>query len=197
MVGFGEVDAGAFGEHQGLAAGHEVDEGQHVGDDLDDRGRAQGPHVDDLDADRPEDRGEPGGEVGIAAGEHGDLATGREVHAAGNRGLEGPNAAGRRQFGECPDVVPAKGGKLDPGGPPGQRLEDLGEDRPGCSRRGQAGQHRVAVTGERAGTRRPASAECQMPVGPALVPVVNDEIKPGPGEAGGEMAAELAQADKA
>ncbi len=52
LEGLGEIEPAALGQHQCLAIGHEMDEGEHVGDDLDHRRRAQWPHVDDLAAHR-------------------------------------------------------------------------------------------------------------------------------------------------
>ena len=45
MPGLPKIEPAALGQHQRLGRGLQVDEGQHVGDDLDDRGRTKRPHV--------------------------------------------------------------------------------------------------------------------------------------------------------
>ena len=47
-----EIEATALGQHERLPRCHEVDEGEHVGDDLDDAGLAQLAHVEDGAAHR-------------------------------------------------------------------------------------------------------------------------------------------------
>ena len=36
--GLGQIKPAALGQHQGFGIGHQMNEGQHVGDDLDDGG---------------------------------------------------------------------------------------------------------------------------------------------------------------
>jgi len=153
--------------------------------------------VNDLVADRLEDRGEAGGEILVTTGEDGDLAAGCQMHAAGDRGFEGLDASGLGVGSHGANVVGSQGRELDPDGTLGQGFEQLGQDRARGIRRGQAGEHGIAVARQLARAFRAMRPESEMPVGAAHVPVVDDEVEAGPGEVGGEMATEFAEADEA
>ena len=83
-----QVESAAFGQHECLSHRYEIHEGQHVGDDLDDRCAAQRPHV--------QNGVSYGGEeifvlleLGlVSADEHGDLTGRGPMHPAGDRCFE-------------------------------------------------------------------------------------------------------------
>ncbi len=97
----GEIDAAALGQHQRLARGDEVDEGEHVGDDLDHRGRADRADVEDAPPHRRQRGPVALEQLRLAADDDGDLAGLGQMHAAGDGTLQGGDAFLRRLRGHA------------------------------------------------------------------------------------------------
>jgi hypothetical protein len=85
-----------------------MNEGQHVGDHLDDRGIAERPHVKNLVSHRLQRRQVQIEQVLVAARQHGDLALGGQMHAAGHRQFHGAHALFGGDRPEPQDLVPAE-----------------------------------------------------------------------------------------
>ena len=193
-----EVEPAALGEHERLAAGDEMDEGQHVGDDLDDARLAELAHVEDLAAHGFE-RGPMRLEHGLfAADQDRDLALRREVHPARHRTLEGRHALPGGERRDALDLALIGGAHLDPGAAAAQTLQHAVRPRQHGvrrRRRRQAGDHAVDLLGERPRRIRPDAARVEQRLRRIAVQVVHHHLETGATQARREMFAEIAEAD--
>ena len=177
-----------------------MDEGQHVGDDLDHRGRAERPHVEDLAAHRLERRPVRLEERRVAADQHGDLAGRGEMHAAGDRAIPAcatplaAASAARRRTSSRPSVL------ISIQVPPGLQA---GEDAIGTAEhllrhggRRQAGDDRVALAWPAPRRIGPGRARLDMALGEPRFEVVDRraESRRAAGSPA-RCAAEMAEAD--
>src|SRR6202000_1606180 len=91
MEGLSEIKPATLRQHQGLAGGDQMNEGQHIGDDLDDRGAAQRSHMEHFATDSLEYRQMRLEDSFLAADQDGDIAAGSLVNAAGHRRFQALN----------------------------------------------------------------------------------------------------------
>ncbi|MCY1239371.1 hypothetical protein D9M72_521630 [compost metagenome] len=92
-----------------------MDEGQHVGDHLNDRSIAKRTHVENLVAHGFDRRQMGVKEVLVAAGKHGDLSVRGKMHAARHRQLHRSHAMPRRHSSETKNFITAERRHLNPG----------------------------------------------------------------------------------
>ena len=109
-----EVETAALREHQRLTRSHEVDEGEHVRDHLDDRRAAEEADVEHLAADRLERGPVRLVDTLISTDEHGDLTRCSEVDAARDRRLETVDAPRLRERRETLQLVTVVRARVDP-----------------------------------------------------------------------------------
>ena len=121
---FGQVEPTALGQHERLTTGHQVDEGEHVGDDLDDRGAAERAHVEDGVADGFEQVTMLLEDRFVAAHQHGDIAFGCLVHTAGDGAFEHVEPALDGHGAKPHRFVAIVGAHVDPGAALAKAAED-------------------------------------------------------------------------
>ena len=177
-----------------------MDEGQHVGDHLDHRGRAERSHVDDLAAHRLQAGWWRAEQRLVAADEHGDLAGRGPVHAAGDRAPPAWRCraraarAAKRRISSGPlvlisiQVAPCR-----------HRRQQLRRAPP----RVALGEGRQVMTASTAAAPAPpgsppsAAPAASRRLGARRVEVVDGDGEAGADQARGEVAAEMAEADEA
>ena len=174
-----------------------MDEGQHVGDHLDDRRRADGPHVEELVADGLKGGGMEIEYILAAAGQHGDLAARRQMHAAGDRGFQRADAADFGQSRQPLHLVAAIGGILDPCAAGFQSIENLRQHLLRNGGRRQAGEDVIDLRGQFLWRRRPGGTRLDVTRSELLVDIVDGDLEALGNQAHGDMTAEIAEADVA
>ena len=120
MKGLRQIQPAFFGQHQRLARRHQMNKGQHIGDDLDHRRLADGPDIENLAA-----HGLQSGAVALkhgrlAANNHRDLAASGQMHAARHRTFERINAIVCGQSGHFDNFLAVIGAHFNPGASPFQ-----------------------------------------------------------------------------
>ena len=196
-----QIEAGPLGEHQRLAGGDEMDERQHVGDHLDHRRAAQRTGVQHRLADGGQELAVTLVERLVTADEHGDLAGRCLVHAPGDGRLQHGDAGIGGDRCQAEGLVAIGRAHVDP------RAVSLGEsgkdtvgaryDRVDRRWRRQAGEHHVRRCGHRSRAVRPCGTVADELVAERPVEVVHRERVSPPLDAGGEVAAEVAEPDEA
>ena len=199
MKRLGEIEPALLRQHQRLAGGDEVDEGQHVGDDLDHRRRADRAHQERARTHRFDCFAVALVEGGVAADQCRDFSRGREVDATGDGALQRLDAprGGKRR--ETDNFVAAVGRHLDPGSAPRQAFQQpsrAGEYGLADLGRGQAGDgvfcagRRVRWRGGGGGAERYEARDRRR------IMVVDGDVEAVADERGGEMTPEMAEADE-
>ena len=195
-----EVDSRPLREHERVAARDQVDEREHVRDDLQVRGEAEWPNVEDLVSHRREQRHVCVDDALVSAHDHRDVARRRAVRATGHRSFERRDAFRDRDLGEPQKLAPIVGAHVDPRRAGTERREDTVralDDRRDRVRRRQARDDRVRPAGCRRRRIRPRRTRVLEASCRGTVEVVHESANPARSEARREVTAESTDADEA
>ena len=139
MPSLPQIKPAAFGQHQGLGRGFQVDEGQHIGDDLDDRRRPKRTHMENPVAHRLHRAVVQIKKILVTARQHGDLALIGQMHPARHRQFQHPHPSLGGHSGQAQHLITAERRHLDPGRALLHARQDVAQHALRHCRRRQAG----------------------------------------------------------
>jgi hypothetical protein len=189
-----QIETAFLGEHKRFARRKEVNERQHISDDLDQRSLAERANVENLAAHRFK-RGPMFGEkLRIPTDDDRNIARRRPMNAAGDRRFKRHNSAGARQSGHFLEFGSVVRAHLNPGSAwlqTGQNAALARQHLQRDARRGQAGDHGVDPFSDGLGVGRPMRAVSDEARGRGLIDVCDGDIEPLAHQAAGEVPSEI------
>ena len=172
-----------------------MDEGQHIGDDLDDRGGPERAHVEQPVADGFERRLMEIEEFPVARCQHGDLAARGQMNTTRHRGFEKTHALFSSLGTKAYDVIATKRRVLDPGAAGLHLRQDFGKHRFGHGRRRETGEDMIGSRRDLCRRTGNACTECFQPGRERGIAVIDGNGKTRAQEACRDMPTEITEAD--